>query len=320
MPHRSNILPALAAGFLAVLAPAEALDIQFDYTYDTSSFFVGHADRQNLLESAAAVFELRFGDTLAAITPATGRSWTADFDHPGTGEEMSLSNLSIAEGVVKIYVGAMQLGTSTLGQGGPGGYHVSGTPSPTLQQWFDTVAARGQSGALAATPTDFGPWGGSLTFDIDANWYFGTGSLSGKNDFLSVATHELGHLFGIGTSGSWLTKIEGSKFTGANATAANDNIQVSLSGSGHWASDTMSTVYGTTTPQEAAMDPSITVGTQKFFTRLDFAGMQDIGWTLIPEPSSALLLGIAAAFGASFSRPRRGLMTKKPVDGLPGRS
>jgi Matrixin len=299
---RLRPLPAFAAAFLAISAPGRALDIQFDYTYDTATFFIGHPERQSLLDAAAAVFELRFTDTLTAISPSGGNTWSADFDHPGTGAPLSVSNLLLAQGVLKVYVGAMQLGTSTLGMGGPGGYHVAGS-GPSAQAWFDTVEARGQVGALAMAPTDFGPWGGSLTFDIDANWYFGTGSLSGKNDFLSVATHEMGHLLGIGTANSWYEKISGGNFTGAASTAANGGIQAGISGSGHWASGTMSTIFGTTTAQEVAMDPSITVGTQKYFTTLDFAGMQDIGWTLVPEPSSTALL--AASSLLMFLLPRR---------------
>ncbi len=276
--------PLLAALSLAATV-ARGLDIQFDYTYDTGSFFVGHADRISLLDSAAEVFENRFTDTLTSITPGSGNTWTATFNNPTTNAAVSLSNLTITTGVLRVYVGARQLGSSTLGIGGPGGFGASGT-----QAWLDTVKARGQAGALLATPTDFGPWGGALTFDLDASWYFGTGGLAGKDDFLSVATHELGHLLGFGTAGSWNAKVSGSKFTGTNATATNGGIQASLSGDlGHWADGTMSTIFGTTTMQETAMDPVITVGTQKFFTTLDFAGMRDIGWTVIPEPSGVAL-------------------------------
>jgi hypothetical protein len=46
----------------------------------------------------------------------------------------------------------------------------------------------------------------------------------------------------------------------------------------------MSTVYGTATPQEAAMDPDVLNGTRKFFTNLDGAALKDIGWELIAPP------------------------------------
>jgi hypothetical protein len=48
----------------------------------------------------------------------------------------------------------------------------------------------------------------------------------------------------------------------------------------------MSTIYGTATPQEAAMDPDVLNGTRKFFTNLDGAALKDIGWELIAPPVS----------------------------------
>jgi len=43
------------------------------------------------------------------------------------------------------------------------------------------------------------------------------------------------------------------------------------------------------------MDPDLTVGTRKFFTDLDFGGMDDLGWdvTPVPEPQTyALVAGL----------------------------
>lgn len=282
-----RVAVALGTALLIGAAPAaRALDIQFDYSYDTGGFFTANPAAKNLLDTAAAVFETRLADTLSAIVPSGGNTWSATFFRPDTGANTSVAGLSIATGVVKVYVGARDLAGSTLGEGGPGGWNAAGN-----QAWFNTIEARGQSGALLTVPTDFATWGGSLAFDSVVPWYFGTGSLSGKNDFLSVATHELGHLLGVGTAPSWDALVSGTKFTGSNATAANGGLQVTLHGDlAHWANGTMSTVFGTSAVQEAAMDPSITVGTQKFFTTLDFAGMRDIGWQVVPEPSSALLL------------------------------
>ena len=74
------------------------------------------------------------------------------------------------------------------------------------------------------------------------------------------------------------------------------NAQVS-----HWADGTQSDVTSplTLASQEVAMDPTIFNGTRKYFTELDFAALDDVGWQLIPEPGTALLLvsGIAFTLG-----------------------
>jgi hypothetical protein len=46
----------------------------------------------------------------------------------------------------------------------------------------------------------------------------------------------------------------------------------------------MSRIYGTNTPQEAAMDPEITVGRRKRLTQLDAAALVDIGWEVDLTP------------------------------------
>ncbi|MEI6862328.1 MAG: PEP-CTERM sorting domain-containing protein [Verrucomicrobiota bacterium] len=55
------------------------------------------------------------------------------------------------------------------------------------------------------------------------------------------------------------------------------------------------------------MDPSLTVGSRKFFTTLDFAGLQDIGWQLsaIPEPSTLVWAAVAGALGVGWRRRSR---------------
>jgi hypothetical protein len=162
-----------------------------------------------------------------------------------------------------------------------GGYSASGT-----QSFLDTIKARGQTGALASTPTDFGPWGGSIAFQSTANWHFSnstTGLESTESDFLSAAIHELCHVLGFGTAPSWATNLSGTQFVGNNAKGKydlggnipTDSIRV------HW-------VEGTTDGgQETLMDPTLSKGVRKALTRLDLAGLQDIGWTLI-EPTATI--------------------------------
>jgi hypothetical protein len=229
----------------------------------------------------------RLSDTLTAINPITNvDDWTADFLHPGTGGPISIPNLTIPQNVLRVYAGGRNL-AGPLGQGGPGGFSLLATN----QSFIDAVVGRGQPGALGApnTQTDFGRWGGAITFDtVGPNWHFdhNTGPSTGQDDFLSVALHELGHLLGFGTAPSWNNLISGSLFTGPVSTSLfGSNPPVTT---GHWASGTM--YQG----QEVAMDPDILVGTRKTFTELDFAGLDDLGWQVSPVPEPATVLGVAA--------------------------
>src|SRR5204862_7594651 len=125
-----------------------------------------------------------------------------------------------------IYVGGRSdLGGSELGQGGPGGFSASGSST-----FVNNVGSRGQSGTTGTTPTDFAPRGGAITFKSTANWNFNaTSPTSGQNDFLSVAIHELGHVFGIGTALSWQDKVSAGTFTCANARAITCGINPGVS-------------------------------------------------------------------------------------------
>lgn len=72
----------------------------------------------------------------------------------------------------------------------------------------------------------------------------------------------------------------------------------------HWAEGTTSFVAGL--PQEAAMDPTITTGTRKAFTDLDFAAMKDIGWEVTPVPEPGTWAMLFAGLGlVGFAARRR---------------
>ena len=248
-----------------------------DYSLDSNNFFDTQA-KKDLLQTVADSLTSRLTDDLEAITPGPSgfgfdNTWTVDFNHPGTGVSHDILDLAVPADTVIVYAGGRDLPGSTVGLGGPGGYISEGTP-----EFLNTVASRGEAGALDAPTTDFGPWGGSITFDTLTNWHFGettAGLDNGEDDFFSIAQHELGHLMGIGTSGSWSDAIQAGNFTGA-ASVASFGGNVPLDGGlAHWNSGTMSN------GESAGMNPSLTTGTRALFTELDFAALDDIGWDLL---------------------------------------
>lgn len=254
-----------------------AIDIVFDYTYDTNGFF-NVAGRKAALEMAGRLFEQAVTDTLTAISPSgKSGSWTAQFDHPQTGNTVSLSNPTIPTNEVRIYVGARDLPGSTRGQASSG-WSASGTSS-----WLSTVQFRGNTGT-----NDVGPWGGSITFDSNTNWHVGIDTqnmTSSQSDLYGVAIHEIGHLLGISTGiDAWSNQISGGTFNGTNAKAANGGLGLPVSG-GHLQDNLM--VDG----QEVAMSPTGTFGKRDGFTRFDWAVLDDIGWTLRFDENAAAGIG-----------------------------
>ncbi|MDJ0532486.1 MAG: hypothetical protein QNJ70_08310 [Xenococcaceae cyanobacterium MO_207.B15] len=291
----------------------QAFNIAFDYTYDTNNFFSDQT-RKDALEEAASYYETYISDTFEAIEYNTAsetgvgydwsmgsgfiNTWTASFFHPATGNEVQLVNNSIndfyvAADTITIFAGGRNLSGSTLGEGGTGGVGYStifdGEGNVLNQDFINLVTARGETGALDANPTDIGLWGGSITFDNDGvidtgtetisyNWHYDTSTepASDEVDFLSVAIHELGHVLGFGGS-SWQTNVSNGEFTGTNAVNSYGS-NVPLSDPAHWLDGITSTAIDGTLNQEVSLDPSITIGTRKILTELDYSGLADIGW------------------------------------------
>ena len=242
-----------------------SLAFQFDYSLDSSGFFNNVEARQSL-ERAGAQLASYISSTPAAINPAQafGGGWEAIFFHPVTDAEVRIPNLTIPEGVMRVYVGAAAGHDNHAGEGGPGGYSVSGPLS-----FQRTVASRGQSG--------FASWGGALTFDISKDWYFGAdvnGLQSNQIDFHTVATHELGHVLGFGTSNAYNALAHGGRFVGGAATA-NYGSAPPLSGDGaHWQQGILAN------GQAVSLQPILPRGQRIEFSTLDYAALQDLGWQI----------------------------------------
>lgn len=319
----SSFIRHAALGLLILAAPSRAIEIELRYDYDTAGFFNAPGSRE-ALRAAADYFESILHDSLAPIDPASwpGNSWTARFSAPATGTTTTISNLVVPANTLVVFAGGRNLGT-TAGQGGPGGYSASGFE----QAWFDLLASRGQSGALATPKNDFGPWGGVITFNTTMDWNFSTsGPVSGKVPFMSIALHELGHLLGIGTAASWTAKVSGTTFTGANAALAYGSNVPLQSGGSHWRDDgtcvgpnghnptnpnnVLSKAYGQFGAphgftQQVLMDPSsCSAGSYlKVLTDVDLAGLKDIGWEMEPPVRWITALIAPGAPNFSFSWP-----------------
>jgi hypothetical protein len=278
----------VAPFFMAGQAALANVDIVFDYRYDSSGFFTGaNSARQNLLDSAASVFENRFQDNLTAITSSGSNQFNVTLVEPDNGSSAIIPDFSVAAGKITVFVGAHNL-DNTLAVGGPGGSNVSGSGD-----FVDNALSRGQAGALSPVKTDVGPWGGSVSFNSNTNWYFDPDartdeSFPGKYDFYSVAVHELAHVLGFGSSASFENLTSTGVFIGSTVhDLLGYNPPVT---DGHWARGL--SYLG----QEAAMVPDIAANERQNFTALDYAGMKDIGWQVsaIPEVEtwSMLLAGL----------------------------
>lgn len=168
------------------------------------------------------------------------------------------------------------------------------------------------------SPLTSAPSVGSVTFDADtdndgnldtlaqlgASWNFNhTGApAAGKNDFYTVALHELMHALGVGGSAAWDANHSGTDWNGSEV------IALKGSGTGFLDADEAhidAGVTGTTiagqrasgasgSTQEALMSPALDAGTRKILTTTDLAVLGDLGYTTAtPVPESATT-GLAA--------------------------
>jgi hypothetical protein len=306
-------LPLAALLSLAVGAPAHAIRIEFDYRYDTRGFFTDTltgapiAERRALLDEAASLYS-GFTDSLTTIAPQAGDNWSVRIAHPSLGgPQITLSNQSIAADTLRIYVGGSESAPGVLGFANTGS-NLTATGSSAF---VDAVTTRGQANVTGVNASDYGTWGGMIWFNAVHDWYFGSdpgGLAPGHPDFLTTATHELGHILGFGEADAWLAQIDGNGFFhGANSMAAYGGpVPVDPYGV-HWAEGVTSTHNGVA--QETLMDPTTPGGRRELPTALDYAGFADVGWQVsaVPEPRHAALFGAGAllVLGAAHRRSTR---------------
>jgi hypothetical protein len=235
------------------------LTFQFDYTFDTTGMFNDPAKRA-VLEQVGHDIGSHIASTPDAIAPSGGNTWGASFFNPTTGGQTTVNNLSIPAGVIVVYVGARTLDGAEAAQGGFGGYSWSGSPA-----WGSEFPDRGQG---------FAVWGGSLAFDTRQTWYTGpaAGLTAGAIDMYTVASHEIGHLLGLGTADKFHQLTVNGVFTGANADAVFGSAPPVAADGAHFGSGLV--VGG----QAESMQPALVTGRRYGLSALDYAALQDIGW------------------------------------------
>jgi hypothetical protein len=281
-----------AACALCVPGSLAAIEFRFDYTYDATGFFDSPEPRA-ALEAVAEVFDVLLDD-LTAISPSGSNRWMASFFNPASGANETIENMLVPANTLTVFVGGRNLIGDTLGVGGPGGFSGTGIS----QAWFDTLYSRGEGGEDAVRgifADEFGPWGGAISFDTHLSngeprtWHFDIATDPARNtaDFYSVALHEIGHVLGFGTADSFGNLVRSGEFDGLQAKSLNNGQRIRMhSDDSHWAADTRSPPWDDEAPV-TAMDPTIItfngVMRRRHFTPLDFAALDDLGWTVDPS-------------------------------------
>ena len=138
--------------------------------------------------------------------------------------------------------------------------------------------------ALAARSggADFEHRAGSLSFEASSNFFFDQTPGTSDDipfemfDFISIASHELGHVLGFGASTAFTNLTSGTTFIGPAAQASYGGPVPLVTDLGHFQdhlpSDGMDTL----------MDPGIPNGTRLVPTQLDRAVFADIGYEIAP--------------------------------------
>jgi|GEM_PF-2660688 len=286
----SSRLKGIALGLAVTLGsvlPGHAIAIIWNYDYDTGGFFT--EERKLVLEKAAARFDHLAIDSPDLPYPTEeGAYWDWNIINPSTGVAGTYIPGSLQAGTVTIYVGAYDLGEGVLGRGGPAGSDVLATP-----EWvaiFDTLN----------TPEVFKPYAGtlSLTNSSEYTWYSGLSDEvpDGEVDLYSVVLHELGHVFGIGTSDAWDARIVGDHFVG-------DHVVSLLPGGVQVTDDHSHFEDAEWNGMPLLLNTALLEGQRYDWSDLETAALQDLGYVLVPEP--ATISFAVTGFGLLFALQRR---------------
>lgn len=281
--------PVLVGFAFGLAGAVGALDIRFDYSYDTQGFFAEPL-RKQVLEAAAKSWESKLeGVPLPAIPLGTGvNTWSLKFNRPDTAADLGAQNTSLVnkplpENTVIIYVG----GRPDV-YGGFAGYAEFGYTMFGTLAWVEQISSRN-------TGTRFCSFGGAIAFDSDAGWYFDsdpstTEAFPQLLDFYTIAMHEIGHLMGFNNGSAAFNRLRlGGGFKGER-TVRIFGGEPKIEPDGHWPGDFLFQGRG------LVMRPLTTVGERVELSPLDVSLLQDLGY--VAPGGIKVVLGPEAAVSA----------------------
>jgi hypothetical protein len=310
---------------LMVIPPVYGLTVRVDYRYDSSGFF-SNPEARSAIEAAAARWSRILNQSLAAVNSVdddTDRRFL--LRNPSTGQDLQISSAASAatddlrsagaptadeywNGITLpadqwiLFVGARNLNSLAVG-----GAFGGGTNFSTVFDEPDNLLNRGFNSGVGSLTV----LGGNIAFNSSENWHFnhcGTPP-AGTIDFYSIALHEMGHCFGMASTGvvEWGDLISGTQYNGIWAITAYEldtgTVATSLPIAGgtprfdfHWKDGEINSkifplgkpnyqsTVGKDQFQEVLMSATVQftgMARRRELTNVDLGAIKDLGWSVI---------------------------------------
>ena len=180
---------------LAGMRSAPGLNIQLDFSDDTTNFFAQTPLAKQALLKAASDLDAAILPTLGAVntdtfmgtngTATASIDWKLTYTNPTSGATVTLDTFQFPADTVTIYVGMQKLTGSTLGEGGPGAAGVNLGQSYSNANDWPGALANAQAASNTVMMRGHGPVMGSLSGSfpagaVNANYNLSYGEMIGN--------------------------------------------------------------------------------------------------------------------------------------------